>query len=195
VNNPIIQLKGDWADARKANDPMSNLCALSTVGAEDGRPRVRTLIVWDIRDDGVVLLANTTSPKWREIQRNPHFEATLVWTSIQRQYRLRGEAEALPMPELALLWQRKRYELKLLDHYYSRFQGQSAPVVRAEFLRRMADLESEFPDSSTVPVASSAVGLLLKPQEIDVWNGASRFPERTLFIRQDASWSETSLAP
>src|SRR5262249_13877445 len=125
----------------------------------------------------------------------PHFEALLVWPTIQRQYRLRGEVNELKASDLTALWNRKRYELKLLDHYYSRYLGQSMPVAREEFLRLMGDLEVEFSDSATIPVPDSAIGLLLNPDEIDVWNGSARFPERTLFRRNESSWTETALTP
>jgi len=194
VIDPIALILNDGRAANRANDPMSNLCGLSTVGL-DGRPKVRTLILWDVRNDGLALLANTTSPKHHELERDPHFEALLVWPIIQRQYRLRGEVREMTASDLSTLWNRKRYELKLLDHYYSRYQGQSLPVVREEFLRLMGDLESEFPDSATIPVPDSAIGLLLNLDEIDVWNGSARFPERTLFRRNESVWTETALTP
>jgi pyridoxine/pyridoxamine 5'-phosphate oxidase len=59
----------------------------------------------------------------------------------------------------------------------------------------MAGIETEFPDSQTIPVAPNAKGLLLSPDEIDLWHGVERFPERTLFTRQGNAWSEKSLAP
>jgi pyridoxamine 5'-phosphate oxidase len=191
--NPIEQIRSDWDAARKAGDPGANLCALATVGVDDGRPRVRTLILWDVRDGGAALLTNTTSPKWQELQANPHFELMILWTSIQKQYRLRGLGHDLPEPELRALWSKKRYELKLLDHYYHRGPQQSAPVDRSEFLKSMAALESTYPES--VPMPDSAKGLLLTPDEIDVWNGSERFPERLLFVREGEMWSRTNLAP
>src|SRR5687767_9292432 len=108
--NPIQEIRDDWDAARKAGDPTANLCALSTVGFVDGRPRVRTLILWDVRDDGVVLLTNTTSPKWYELQGNPHFEVMMLWTSVMKQYRVRGVTRDLPLADLREQWEKKRYE-------------------------------------------------------------------------------------
>jgi pyridoxamine 5'-phosphate oxidase len=193
MDNPIEQIRSDWEKARKAGDPTANLCALSTVGLTDGRPRVRTLIMWDVTESGVVLLTNTTSPKWHELQRNPHFEVMILWTSIHKQYRLRGRVRDLPEGELQGMWAKKRYELKLLDHYYYGGPQQSAPVDRAEFLKNMADLEARYPESPPMP--DSAKGLLLAADEIDVWNGKERFPERLLFVRTGAAWSTSNLAP
>jgi pyridoxamine 5'-phosphate oxidase len=193
VSDPVQQVRTDWEAAKKAGDSGANLCALSTVDLRDGRPRVRTLILWDIRDDGVALLTNTTSPKWHELQMNPHFELMILWATIQKQYRLRGVVRELPESDLRSLWSKKRYELKLLDHYYHGGPRQSTPVDRSEFLRSMAELETRYPEP--VPMPDSAKGLLLKPDEIDVWNGTARFPERVLFVRDGASWNQTNLAP
>ena len=96
MKDPIHQIREDWKAAKDADDPLAGLCALSTVSVDDGRPRVRTLVLWDIREEGVVLLTNNTSPKWHELRRRPCHEVMILWTSVQKQYRLRGEASGLP---------------------------------------------------------------------------------------------------
>lgn len=194
-HDPIQRLLEDWKSAKAARDPLAELCLLSTISLEDDRPRVRTLVLWEIHRTGLVVLTNDTSPKWRELHRNPAFELALLWTSLQKQYRIRGDAAELPELQMKTLWARKRRELKLLDHFYSRRHRQSEPVDRDEFLKAMHDLEIEFPSEDSTPVAPAARGLLLKPSEIDIWDGNANFPDRTLFRQENGSWSTMSLAP
>jgi pyridoxamine 5'-phosphate oxidase len=196
VEHPIHMLQADQEKARSLSDPSSDLCALATVDA-DGCPAVRTLVLWEVRDEGPVLLTNITSPKWHHLSLNGKFELLILWTTLQRQYRLRGGFVELEMGELTRLWSKKRYELKLLDHYYLRGRAQSDSMPSFdEMTHAMESLKQEFHDPDAVPMPHTAKGLQLVISEIDVWEGNTPCPTRTLFVKNaDAQWTKKHLVP
>jgi pyridoxamine 5'-phosphate oxidase len=193
--NPIPQLQRDWKAAKDAGDPAATFCALATVD-EAGHPHVRTVVLWDIRSDGLPILTNTTSPKWAHLRSKPNYELVLLWLSLQRQYRIRGTCVELPREDTRRLWAKKRYELKLLDYYYARFGHQSTRIFsHDEFRRRIEVLKSEYPESSDLLFPETAEGLLLQIEQVDLWIGVGLVPERLLYRRLRNKWSVDHLVP
>jgi pyridoxine/pyridoxamine 5'-phosphate oxidase len=58
---------------------------------------------------------NATSAKWRELRANRRYELLVFWSSIQRQYRVRGGFDEIPFSEIARHWEQKNAAGKLLD--------------------------------------------------------------------------------
>ena len=83
----------------------------------------------DIGPPGVGLLISATSPKWEPL-RAGLYECLLLWTTIRRQYRIRGGLAPMPDPLVEQYWQQKVHESRLLDLYYDEVQPQSSPVAR-----------------------------------------------------------------
>jgi pyridoxine/pyridoxamine 5'-phosphate oxidase len=92
ADDPIAMLIADRDRARVAGDPLVDVCYLATVaarpGAAPGRAEVRALSLRDITAEGVGILINRTSPKWRQLEASAHATLLIHWPLIGRQYRL-----------------------------------------------------------------------------------------------------------
>jgi len=183
-------------EARKRHDPHVDVCFLATVTAQ-GRPEVRAVSLRDIDAKGCGLLLNTTSPKWQQLTAGQCC-LHMLWSTVQRQYRVYGRLEAMEPERLREYWQRKGHESRLLEHYYEAFHAQSQPIPsRSYLLEGIAALTQRYPTKETMPVPETLQGVYLYPTEIDVWHGSpeDRLHDRRLFTRTDTGWSWCTLVP
>jgi pyridoxamine 5'-phosphate oxidase len=173
-----------------------DVCFLATVTAQ-GRPEVRAVSLRDIDAKGFGLLLNTTSPKWQQLTAGQCC-LHMLWSTVQRQYRVYGRLEAMEPERLREYWQRKGHGSRLLEHYYEAFHAQSQPIPsRRYLLEGIAALTQRYPTKETMPVPETLQGVYLYPTEIDVWHGSpeDRLHDRRLFTRTDTGWSWCTLVP
>jgi len=195
--DPIAEIVAIRDEARRRKDVHVDVCFLATVGAR-GRPEARPVSLRDIDADGFGLLLNTHSPKWRQIEAGGQCSLTILWSSVERQYRVYGTLRPMKPERLRFWWERKVLGSRLLEHYYETYTPQSEPVAsRAEFLEGIADLARRYPDATSVPPPDGLRGVCLWPTEIDVWHGspADRLHDRRLFKRSSDTWTSESLVP
>jgi pyridoxamine 5'-phosphate oxidase len=86
-----IQLFGRWYKLAKKksgmNDP--NALCVSTVDAK-GRPDARMVLMKDFDEKGFVFYTNLTSPKGRQLAKNPRAALTFHWDKLGLQVRVRA---------------------------------------------------------------------------------------------------------
>lgn len=195
VADPIAEIVRERERARGAGDPLVDVCVLATTG-RDAAPGVRALVLRDIGPPGVGLLISATSPKWEPL-RAGRYECLLLWTTIRRQYRIRGGLAPMPDPLVEQYWQQKVHESRLLDLYYDEVQPQSSPVAsRPAFLDGIEALRRQHPPSDVVPRPPLLRGVYLVPFRIEAWRGSpDRLHDRHLYTRAAGSWREQILVP
>jgi pyridoxamine 5'-phosphate oxidase len=193
--DPIAEIVRERERARAAGDPLTDVCVLATTGRESA-PGVRPLVLRDVGPAGLGLLVSATSPKWDPI-RSGRYECLLLWTSIRRQYRVRGGLAPMPEALVERHWRLKVHESQLLDLYYERFQAQSSRVVSREaFLAGIESLRREHPTPDTVRRPPLLRGVYLVPVRIEAWQGAAdRLHDRHLYTRTATGWREDVLVP
>ncbi|HSF04792.1 MAG TPA: pyridoxine 5'-phosphate oxidase C-terminal domain-containing protein [Methylomirabilota bacterium] len=193
--DPIAEITSERERARAAADPLTDVCVLATSGGQGG-PGVRPLVLRDIGPDGLGLLISATSPKWEPL-RSGRYECLLLWTTIRRQYRVRGGLAPMPEALVERYWRDKVHESRLLDLYYERVQGQSSRVASREtFLAGIEALRREHPTPDAVPRPPLLRGVYLVPFHIEVWHGSlDRLHARHLYARTAAGWREEVLVP
>ena len=194
--DPVADIIEARQQARKRHDPHVDVCFLATVTAQ-GRPEVRAVSLRDIDAKGCGLLLNTTSPKWQQLTAGQCC-LHMLWSTVQRQYRVYGRLEAMEPERLREYWQRKGHGSRLLEHYYEACHAQSQPIPsRRYLLEGIAALTQRYPTKETMPVPETLQGVYLYPTEIDVWHGSpeDRLHDRRLFTRTDTGWSWCTLVP
>jgi pyridoxamine 5'-phosphate oxidase len=84
-----------------------------------------------------------------------------------------------------------------MEHYYSEFHPQSAAIAsHAQFLEGIEALRRRWPDPDEVPMPASLVGVLLVPDEIEVWHSSpDRLHYRRRFRRSTVGWDVEVLVP
>ncbi len=194
--DPVADIIEARQEARKHHDPHVDVCFLATVTAQ-GRPEVRAVSLRDIDAKGCGLLLNTTSPKWQQLTAGQCC-LHMLWSTVQRQYRVYGRLEAMEPERLREYWQRKGHGSRLLEHYYEAFHAQSQQIPsRSYLLQGIAALTQRYPTKETMPVPETLQGVYLYPTEIDVWHGSpeDRLHDRRLCTRTDTGWSCCTLVP
>ncbi len=194
-HDPIAEIVAERERARASGDPLVDVCILATADGR-GAPGVRPLILRDVGPQGLGLLVSATSPKWEPL-RGGRYEVLLLWTSIRRQYRIRGGVAPMAEPRIEGYWRQKVHESRLLDLYYDRFQPQSSPVgSRAAFLEGVEALRRQHPTPEAVPRPPLLRGVYLVPRQIEAWHGSpDRLHDRHLYVRRPDGWREQVLVP
>ena len=197
TTDPVELVMAAREEARRRKDPHVDVCFLVTVGAR-GRPEARPVSLRDVDGDGFGLLLNELSPKWRQIEESGQCSLTILWSSVERQYRVYGMLRPMRAERLRFWWERKALGSRLLEHYYEAYKAQSEPVAsREEFLQGIAELGRRYPDAASVPPPGGLRGVCLWPTEVDVWHGspADRLHDRRLFTRTESGWTVQTLVP
>jgi pyridoxamine 5'-phosphate oxidase len=205
ADDPIAMMRLERERARSAGDPLVDVCYLATVvnaGAQGGveaapRPEVRALSLRDIAPAGVGILINRTSPKWTQLQSASSATLLIHWPLIGRQYRIVGPVREMDEAQKLRYWVLKRHASRLMEHYYTEFHPQSAPIEEhADFLAGIETLRQRWPDAADVPLPDSLVGVLVVPREVEVWHASpDRLHYRRRFRRSASGWDVSVLVP
>jgi pyridoxamine 5'-phosphate oxidase len=193
--DPVAEIVESRARARAAGDPLVDACILATAAGR-GVPGVRPLILRDVGPQGLGLLVSATSPKWAPLQ-SGRYECLLLWTTIRRQYRVRGSLGPMPDAQLERYWQDKGHDSRLLDLYYAEAQPQSTPVAsRQAFRDGIEALRRRYPTADAVPRPPLLRGVYLLPSRIEAWHGSpDRLHHRCVYTRASATWRTQVLVP
>lgn len=200
IEDPIAQLQQDQRMARDHGDQLAGFATLCT--AQLGQPAARVVTIRRVKPRSLLLSANATSPKARALGDNPRCELLVYWVSLQRQYRLRGEARFVPATQASDLYDQVPWRSKTWDHVYEALP-QSTPVERREafvapFAAHLARLQARYATAADVPATPSAGYIEVTPAAVEVQtlDLEERLHSRQLFEwDEEGGWSQTLLVP
>jgi len=172
-----------------------NAVQLATVAA-DGHPSVRTVLVKAIDERGIVFYTDQASAKGRDLALNPWAAVVFAWLPLERQVRLSGPTEQVSREETAAYFATRPRGSQVAAWA----SPQSALVASRGALQQFFDqAESRF-DQAPVPPPPAWGGYLLRPTEVEFWQGREdRLHDRLRFRRSgsesDPRWLLERLAP
>jgi pyridoxamine 5'-phosphate oxidase len=192
--DPIEQFRDWFAEAQDAEVIEPNAMTLATA-APDGTPSARIVLLKGVDDRGFRFYTNYDSRKGTELDQNPHAALVFWWGPLERQVRVEGTVERLP-------------EEASTDYFHSRPRGsqlgawaspQSRVVESREVLEEnLAAVTEEYADE-TVPRPAHWGGYLVRPTQIEFWQGRpNRLHDRLRYRRPDVDtedWTLDRLAP
>ncbi|MCP2317419.1 Pyridoxamine 5'-phosphate oxidase [Nocardia amikacinitolerans] len=147
-----------------------NAMVLATVSLVDGTPRpvARTVLCKGLSPEGVTFYTNYDSAKGAQLAAVPFAAATFLWPALGRQVHVRGPVEKSAVEQTELYW-RSRPRDSQLGAWASQ---QSRPIgSRAELDRALAETTARFADVDEIPVPPHWGGYLLRPDEVEFWQG------------------------
>jgi pyridoxamine 5'-phosphate oxidase len=172
-----------------------NAMVLATVALTDAGPRpvARTVLCKGLSPEGVTFYTNYDSAKGNQLTADPFAAATFVWPALSRQVNVRGAVETVPAETTAVYW-RSRPRDSQLGAWASQ---QSRPIgSRAELDRILAETTARFADVDEIPVPPHWGGYLLRPDEVEFWQGRrSRLHNRIRVLIDGAAMQVDRLQP
>ncbi len=192
--NPI-ELFRDWFLEVDQGDSVdeSNAFTLSTLGL-DGFPRGRVVLMKRFTYEGMEFFTNYESEKGRAIAQNNKVSASFYWPGMERQVIWKGEAEML-LENLSDGYYESRPRGSKLGAWASR---QSTVVTsRDELDKAMEEFEQRFPEGTEIPRPPYWGGFLIRPIEMEFWQGRPNRMHDRIRYRLDAeyNWKMERLAP
>jgi pyridoxamine 5'-phosphate oxidase len=188
--DPLGTIASWIEEARALGGLEPTAMTLSTVDA-DGAPSGRVVLCKGIDHDGLRFFTSYESRKGRALAADARAAVTFWWPVLERQARVEGVVERVARDESERYF-RSRPRGSQLAALASR---QSEPIADRELLEaEVARLSLAHPDE--VPTPATWGGYLLRPREIELWQGRpSRLHDRLRFRQVDGVWRGERLSP
>lgn len=169
-----------------------NAMTVSTFGL-DGFPKSRVVLLKKFDEQGFIFYTNYHSEKGKAIAQNPNVCLSFFWPGMERQVIIKGIAE--------------KTTSNLSDNYFdSRPDGSKLGALvsdQSEVLSSREELEGKLQQAEqlyrgkAIPRPSHWGGYLVKPVEVEFWQGRSnRLHDRIRYqLQSDFSWKMNRLNP
>ncbi len=179
-----------WKDALDSNLDEVNAMTVATASKE-GIPSARIVLLKGFDENGFVFFTNYNSAKGLNIAENKHATLLFFWKELERQVRINGILEKID-------------DITNDEYFKSRPYGSqigawSSPQSKIINSRHLLDENAEKYQKqfgNDVPRPSHWGGYLLRPKNIEFWQGRSnRLHDRLLYTLEGNSWKIERLAP
>lgn len=187
-----LQKLNDALEEASANDvPEPYIMALATADAQ-GKPSVRSILLANINDVGLLFFANKKSGKGKQLADNPHVAICFFWPTLHLQVVIDGVVKVETEAEANRIWS-KRARANQLAAWASRQSEESAG--KQALASRVAEVKHAFSDER-VPMPVNWAGYRVHPTRIEFWRtGWSRMKDRTCYRLEDEQWVKLLLDP
>lgn len=190
--DPIAQFEKWLKDAIAAELPDPTAMCVATVDAT-GQPSQRIVLLKDVSADGFVFYTNLGSRKAQELSVNPKVSLHFPWHPLERQVMVYGEAERVSAAQVAKYFLSRPKESQLAAWA----SEQSRPIsTRQALMQKFAEIKHKF-EHGEVPLPSFWGGFLVRPKQIEFWQGGDhRLHDRFMYRQQaDHRWQIERLCP
>ena len=192
ADSPLDQF-GRWMEQTiQSGIPDPNAMTVATVDA-NGQPSQRIVLLKHLDEKGFVFYTNLGSRKASELEHNPKVCLHFPWHPLERQVIVYGTAERVPTSQVMSYFLSRPKESQLAAWA----SEQSRPVsTRQVLMQKFAEIKHKF-EQGEVPVPSFWGGFLVKPHQIEFWQGGEhRLHDRFMYKQQaDQSWAIERLCP
>jgi pyridoxamine 5'-phosphate oxidase len=190
--NPL-ELLAQWVqEAIDSKCPEPNAMTLATVN-EEGQPSTRTVLLKEIRPEGLVFYTNYESRKAMEMDRNPRISLHFLWLELARQIRVEATAVRLDTQESKRYFQSRPKESQISA--WASHQSKTIPS-RVILQKRFRELEEKYREEAVLPLPPFWGGYLVTPSLFEFWQGReNRLHDRVQYRHLKDTWALERLQP
>jgi pyridoxamine 5'-phosphate oxidase len=190
--NPIDQFRHWMEQTLAAQIPDPNAMTVATVDAS-GQPSQRIVLLKNLDERGFVFYTNLNSRKAQELKHNPKISLHFPWHFLERQVKVCGVAEQLPIAEVF-----KYFVTRPRDSQLGAWASQqSRPISSRHLLMQQFEAMKNKFAKGEVPLPDFWGGFRVKPHQIEFWQGgANRLHDRFRYsLQENNSWAIERLEP
>lgn len=190
-DNPVEQFAQWMAKATEVSPDDSTSMTLATA-SKDGMPSARIVLLKHFGEEGFAWYTDYRSRKGQELAENPQAELMFYWYGLERQVRVQGTVEKLPIEQ-----GKKYFDARPVGSRLSAAVScQSAVVDSRETLEtRVQDLQNSYPNGD-IPHPEEWGGYILKPTRFEFWQGReNRLHDRFIYRLENDQWAIERLQP
>ncbi len=158
-----------------------------------GFPKSRVVLLKRFTYEGFIFYTNYNSEKAKAIDQNPNVCISFFWHSAERQIIIKGKAE-----KIAENLSDGYFETRPRGSQLSAIISNQSEIVnsRNDLEDKLKELEKQY-EGKEIPRPEHWGGLIVKPEEIEFWQGrANRLHDRIRYrLNEDYSWIIDRLAP
>lgn len=168
-----------------------NAMIVATAGA-DGHPGIRTVLLKNFDERGLVFFTNYHSRKGRELDKNPQASALMLWKELERQVRIDGPVSKVSPEESDIYFRSRPFDARI----GALASPQSEPISdRSRIEKAFEQLRHQY-KGAEVPRPEHWGGYRLRVDSIEFWQGRpNRLHDRLLYTRAGDHWTRQRLAP
>lgn len=157
-----------------------NAMVISTVDS-DSVVSSRSVLLKGIDERGLTFFTNYGSKKAQDMAANAHVSVVFPWYPLHRQVIVTGTVTKVSREESEAYFQSRPHKSRL----GAIASAQSAVITSRDVLEnRMAELESEYPEGTEIPMPVFWGGFLIDVTTMEFWQGRrSRLHDRLRFVR------------
>jgi pyridoxamine 5'-phosphate oxidase len=188
---PLREVRRWVEEAAAAGLPDETPMTLATVDP-DGRPSARIVLLRGVDERGLRFFTNYDSAKGRALTAHPTCALVLHWPVLERQIRVTGTAERLPLDESAAYFAGRPRGSQL-----AAWASEQSEVLvdRATLEARLAEVEARY-DGADVPLPPDWGGYVVRPTAVELWQGRpSRLHDRLRYRATASGWVLERLSP
>ena len=157
-----------------------------------GKPSARIVLLKSFDERGFVFFTNYESKKGRELTQNPYATLLFYWDTFDRQVRIEGSVEKVPLKESEEYF-RSRPRGSQLGALVS---SQSNIIESREELEKKYEETAEKYEGKEIPLPENWGGFNLKPAYFEFWqNRDNRLHDRIKYVLENDLWKIERLAP
>lgn len=185
----LFQLWLKQAIEAELHDPTA--MTLATVDS-GGCPSQRIVLLKHLDSSGFVFYTNYNSSKAKDIESNPNVSLHFPWHEMERQVKVRGKAQKIPISESI-----KYFISRPRDSQIAAWaSAQSEPIHSRQMLKmQFESMKTKF-QNGDIPLPDFWGGYRVVPEVFEFWQGGgARLHDRFEYKKYEDMWTIERLAP